>query len=320
MRTRVPWALALSILLTASTAALPDTQPAKPQNPPAAAAAVSALSSLPRAADSVKFGVIGDSGTGARAQYEVAEQLVRAWKEFPLTFVIMLGDNIYGGERPQDFVKKFERPYGPLLEADVKFYAALGNHDDPNQRYYKPFNMEGKRYYTHKHGDVRFFVLDSNYLDQEQVGWLDRELKASGEKWKIAYFHHPLYSSGARHGSEVDLRAQLEPMFMASGVSVVFAGHEHFYERLKPQKGIAYFTSGGAAKLREGNIRTRSEMTAKGFDTDNSFMVVEIAGDQMHFVTIARTGATVDSGVVPRVVRDTPAPARTPSGLEVLQK
>ena len=41
-------------------------------------------------------------------------------------------------------------PYKPLLDAKVAFYAALGNHDDPNQRYYKPFNMGGKRYYTYQ--------------------------------------------------------------------------------------------------------------------------------------------------------------------------
>ena len=80
---------------------------------------------------------------------------------------------------------------------------------------------------------------------------------------------------------------------------MVFAGHEHFYERVKPQHGIAYFTEGGSAKLREGNI-TRTDLTAKGFDTDRSFMVAEIAGDTFYFQAIARTGALVDSGTVQR--------------------
>ena len=47
-------------------------------------------------------------------------------------------------------VRKFEEPYKPLLDADVKFYASLGNHDDPTQRFYKPFNMNGERYYSFK--------------------------------------------------------------------------------------------------------------------------------------------------------------------------
>ena len=80
---------------------------------------------------------------------------------------------------------------------------------------------------------------------------------------------------------------------------MVFAGHEHFYERVKPQRGIAYFTEGGSAKLRKGNI-TRTELTERGFDTDRSFMVVEIAGDELLFQTISRTGELVDSGTVRR--------------------
>jgi hypothetical protein len=82
-------------------------------------------------------------------------------------------------------------------------------------------------------------------------------------------------------------------------VDAVFAGHEHFYERIKPQKGIYYFTSGAAGKLRRGNIR-RGELTAAGFDQDLSFMLIEIDGDRMHFQVIARKGETVDSGVLDR--------------------
>ena len=95
-------------------------------------------------------------------------------------FVIMLGDNIYGSHSPRDFVDKFEKPYQSLLDAGVKFYASLGNHDDPNdERLYKPFNMGGERYYTFRKGAVTFFALDSNYMDPTQLSWLDQNLKNS---------------------------------------------------------------------------------------------------------------------------------------------
>ena len=250
--------------------------------------------------DSVKFLVIGDSGTGDRAQYETGAQMWKAHSIFPYDFAIMLGDNLYGSERPQDFVNKFERPYKAMLDANIAFYAALGNHDDPNQRYYKHFGMGTKRYYTYQKKDVRFFVLDSNYMDKDQQRWLEDELSKSNSKWKIAYFHHPIYSSGGRHGSEVDLRAIIEPLFIKYKLNVVFAGHEHFYERLKPQKGIHYFTAGGSAKLRGGDIIANSSLTAKGFDTEQSFMVVEIDGDVLRFQTISRHGKRVDSGEIHR--------------------
>jgi hypothetical protein len=248
--------------------------------------------------DSVKFLVIGDSGTGDRAQTETAAQMWKAHAIFPYEFAIMLGDNMYGSERPQDYVNKFERPFKPLLDANIPFYASLGNHDDPNQRFYKNFNMGGKRFYAFQKKDVRFFALDSNYMDKDQQRWLEEELSSSRAKWKIAYFHHPIYSSGGRHGSEVDLRMIVEPMFIKYKLSVVFAGHEHFYERLKPQHGIHYFTAGGSAKLRGGDIVANSPLTAKGFDTDQSFMVVEIDGDVLRFQAISRRGRRVDSGEV----------------------
>ena len=265
---------------------------------------------LPLRNGSTRFAVLGDTGTGDSEQNQVAAKVEEYRQKTHFEFAILLGDNIYGSERPQDFVRKFERPYSALLQAGVKFYAALGNHDDPNQRFYKPFNMEGERYYTYQKGPIRFFVLDSNYLDRRQLEWLEAELKKSGSDWKIAYFHHPLYSSGETHGSETDLRALLEPLFLKFGMNVVFAGHEHFYERIKPQKGIFHFTAGGAAKLRRGDI-SKTDMTEVGFDADRSFMVVEVAGDEMHFQTIARTGKIVDSGVLQRQPK--PAPEKVPT-------
>ena len=230
----------------------------------------------------------------------MAALLAEYWRQRKFDFVIMLGDNMYGSQQsPADFERKFETPFKALLDAGVKFYAALGNHDNQEQRFYKPFNMNGERYYTYSKGDVEFFVLDSNYMDPKQRAWLERELSGSRKKWKIAYFHHPLYSSGAAHGSETDLRTLVEPLFIKYGIDVVFAGHEHFYERVKPQNGIAYFTEGGSAKLREGNI-TRTDLTAKGFDADRSFMVVQIVGDQLAFQAISRTAQRVDSGVIER--------------------
>ena len=253
---------------------------------------------LPLKPNSVRFLVIGDSGTGGSEQYETAAQILKWRQKFPFTFAIMLGDNMYGSERPQDFVKKFERPYQPLLDDKVEFNAALGNHDDQNQVFYKPFNLGGKRYRTFKKGDVRFFVLDSNYLDPEQLKWLESELRTAGSDWKIAYFHHPMYTSATR-GPVIELRAALEPMFIKYNLDVVFNGHEHFYERIYPQKGIYHFTEGGSSKLRAGDI-TKTELTAAGFDRDRSFMLVEIAGDELFFQTISRKGMTVDSGVLAR--------------------
>ena len=98
------------------------------------------------------------------------------------------------------------------------------------------------------------------------------------------------------------MRVLFEPLFVKYGVNVVFAGHDHIYERLTPQKGIYHFVEGASGQLRKGDTR-RSAMTAKSFDQDMSFMLVEIDGNRLSFQVVSRTGATVDSGTIERQAR-----------------
>jgi 3',5'-cyclic AMP phosphodiesterase CpdA len=273
----------LFLLLTAGGQLLPAVQDA----------------SLPDRQDSVKFAVIGDTGTGDRSQYEVGQQMAAAHMNFPFDLVIMLGDNMYGRQDAQDFVTKFQQPYAALLRNGVLFRASLGNHDNLENRFYPGFNMGGERYYTYTAKNARFFALDSNQMDPKQLAWIDASLKQSSDDWKICYFHHPLYSDGGRHGSEVDLRVILEPLLVRYGVNVVFSGHDHIYERTKPQKGITYFVNGSSGELRRGDVHP-SALTAAYFDQDQAFTLVEIAGDDMFFQARSRAGRTVDTGVIRR--------------------
>ena len=107
-------------------------------------------------------------------------------------------------------------------------------------------------------------------------------------------------------------RVRVEPLFMKYGMDVVFAGHEHFYERIRPQNGIYYFTVGGAAKLRKGNIRT-GPLTAAGFDTDYSFMLAELGKDAMQFQVLSRSGKRVDGGSFALGPEPKPVTANQPS-------
>jgi predicted phosphodiesterase len=258
---------------------------------------------LPLENKSVRFAVIGDNGTGDQPQYDVAAEMEAYHKIVGFDFVVMMGDNIYGGHTPKDFERKFEDPYKPLLDSGVKFYACLGNHDTSDEIQYKPFNMDGQHYYSFKKGDVQFFVLDSNYMDATQLDWIQQQLSESNAKWKIAYFHHPLYSDGRFHGPDVDLRKLLMPIFEKYGMNVVMSGHDHVYERFKPEDGIYFFLVGNSGELRYHNLRQGSEIMAAGFDTDRTFMMVEISGDKLYFQTVSRAGQTVDSGALARQPR-----------------
>jgi predicted MPP superfamily phosphohydrolase len=300
MLTRVSVTSFLFVLfLAGGSAATASRNPAQAPQPAGALALT-----VPNKEDSLKFAVLGDFGTGNKQQYQLAEQMKLVHDRFPYDMVALVGDNLYGSERPQDFKKKFEDPYKPLLDAGVKFYASLGNHDDPQeQRNYKLFNMDGRRYYSFKPStkqSVRFFALESSYLNPEQIAWFEKELKDSDSDWKIPYFHHPPYSSGERHGSDTQMRQPLEPLFLKYNVSVVLTGHDHFYERTKPQKGIVYFVCGSGGQLRKGNIDKSTGLTAAGNDQDQAFMIAEINGDEMWFNAISREGKVFDSGVITR--------------------
>jgi hypothetical protein len=276
----------------------PGTPPeiVSPDNPP-----------LPGKAGAVKFAVIGDSGRWSQEQVEVARQVATERARFPFDFVIMLGDNNYGDGSPDSFKVRFEDPYQPLLDARVPFYAALGNHDEEigEQWKYPLFNMGGHRYLTFekKAGllpavagtSVRFFVVNTNNLDAGQITWLARETAGSQADWKIAYAHHPLYSTGRYALTTVSRRRTLEPIYVNNGIDVVFSGHEHFYERLVPQNGIVYFVAGASGSVRAGEMQL-SDRVARGYDKDLSFMLVEISGDTLYFQTLNRVGETVDSG------------------------
>jgi hypothetical protein len=262
---------------------------------------------LPNALTSVKFAVIGDSGRGSPEQHQVAGQMIRVRETFKFAFVLMLGDNIYEGPATtEDYRLKFEEPYRELLRSGVRFFASLGNHDDPRQVDYAPFNMDGERYYSFAPPEdpltrlttrVEFFALDSTNLDGVQLRWLDERLEASRAQWKIVFLHHPLYTSGRYRNTARAHRLALEPVFRRHGVSAVFSGHEHIYQRSALQDGIQYFVSGGAGSLRRGDGFTAPDVV-RSYSQDYHFMLVEIENDALHFQAIARSGDTIDAGTL----------------------
>jgi predicted phosphodiesterase len=300
------------LALTLACAAPPSPQ-AQPRTLTPAVRVVAASSlgagtlTLPVKLASVKFAVIGDSGRGTPPQHEVAAQMTRFRDSFSFVFVVMLGDNIYEGPATaDDYRRKFEEPYRALLDAGVKFYAVLGNHDDPRQVDYAPFNMNGERYYsfappvdlvTKIASRVEFFAVDSSNLDRQQLQWLDERLGASTAEWKIVLLHHPLYTSGRYRNASRAHRWALEPLLVKHGVDAVFSGHEHIYQRSELQNGIQYFVSGAAGSLRLGD-GVAAPYIARSYDTDYHFMLIEIDGDDLHFQAISRTGETIDAGTL----------------------
>jgi 3',5'-cyclic AMP phosphodiesterase CpdA len=256
------------------------------------------------AQNKIRLAVIGDWGTGSDDADGIAKQMFNSHRRSPLDLVIAAGDNIYPDGDGRHFNKHFERPFASLIADRVHFHAVLGNHDvergRQDQCQYPLFNMGGKAYYTIKQGDglAEFFMLDSTDFDAPQTAWLQQALSSSTARWKIAVFHHPIYSSGTKHGSNLKLRQILEPMLTRYGVHAVFSGHDHIYERIKPQHNIQYFVTGAGGKTRRGGVKLDSPIRATSFDTDNHFMVIEIDDRQISFQAISEVGRVVDQGAI----------------------
>jgi len=252
----------------------------------------------------IRFAVIGDWGTGNDDADAVAGQMLNSHRRTPFDYVIAAGDNIYPNGNGRYFTEHFERPFAQLLSDRVNFYTVLGNHDVEQGRHdqchYPLFNMGGRNYYTLKQGGglVELFMLDSTDFDAPQAAWLERALSASVSRWKIAVIHHPLYSSGKKHGSDLRLRKQLEPLLTKYKVNAVFSGHDHIYERTRPQRGIQYFVTGAGGKTRRGGVDLASPIRAVSYDDDNHFMLIEVNAQRISFQAISEVGRVVDSGII----------------------
>lgn len=254
--------------------------------------------------DKLRFAVIGDWGDGSDDQAALGKQMLSVYKKSSFDFVLASGDNIYPNGAARHFVKKFEEPFSGLLRNEVKFHTVFGNHDveegRQDQRHYPLFNMDGRHYYNLRRGNglVDIFMLDSTDYDLAQAGWFDNALRTSTAKWKIVVMHHPLYSSGKKHGPNLKLRRKIEPLLSQYKVNVVFAGHDHIYERVKPQHNVHHFVTGAGGKLRRGDMDKKSTITAAGYDKDNHFMLIELDDREIKFKAISETGELIDSGAI----------------------
>ena len=249
----------------------------------------------------VRFGLLGDWGSGDEGEMAIAERMVAAHEARPLDLIIGAGDNIYPNGAAEHFGNNFERPFAELIKRHVPFQTCFGNHDVRSgadaQLRYPLFNMNGQRFRSVPvgGGTAEFFMLDSNDMDGRQVSWLDTAMQKSTAVWKIPVFHHPIYSSGRAHGSDTGLRKLLEPIFVRNGVQVAFSGHDHIYQRVTLQQGVQYFVSGAGGKIREGDIK-RDSLVAFGYDDDSHFMLIDADATTLSFSAINSQGQTIDSG------------------------
>ncbi len=255
-----------------------------------------------------RFAVVADTGSGDIHQYAVGRALARYHQQNPFETVLLAGDNIYTNGEFAKIKEAFAIPYEDLLKRGVKFYACLGNHDVRSENgarevAYPQFNMQGKRYYTHGKGDVKFFVMETNSIVDpnspdraKQLEWLDRELGASKAKWNIVYGHHPIYTDGQYNGAyDSTMLADVAPLLKKHKVKLWIDGHDHNYQRSEPIDGTTYLIcGGGGASL----YKRKSDRSMKIFESAHSFGIVEVYQDQILITGVNSKSDIIDRGLV----------------------
>lgn len=189
--------------------------------------------------------------------------------------VFTAGDNAYLSGTASEFLDCYHPFWGRHLS---RTRPSAGNHDyeTPGASGYFAYFGEragpaGLGYYAYSAGPWHVVVLNSNLsmaTGSPQDEWLRADLTANRTACTLAYWHHPLFSSG-RHGNDarsIDAWRTL----LSFGVDVVVTGHDHMYERFAPQtadavpdpRGIREFVvgTGGAALYDFGSIRANSEV------------------------------------------------------------
>lgn len=200
---------------------------------------------------------------------------------------------------------------------------AVGNHDEAPNTYWQHFKVEhtndhktGGTYYSYDYGNVHFVVLNTNkvndedtsYIDDEQLLWLDEDLKAANEngaKWIIVNMHRGLYTVGKhadndKFAGEKGARKRVGEIFEKYGVSLVFQGHDHCPSVTKPLKegkisenGVVYVTTGAAgSKTYEADKSIMPEEYYELFsymgegerskDTYQNFAVIEVTNQKIN--------------------------------------
>jgi tartrate-resistant acid phosphatase type 5 len=265
--------------------------------------------------NSVRVLAFGDFGSGSTAQRTLASDMLAYHKNSPFDLGITVGDNFYprGLSSPlhRRWQSQWEDLYTPL---GIEFYAILGNHDTSDSA--SPFAqvLRTKRsaswrmpaaYYTFSAGPVQFFAMDTNKgrLNDEQLAWLESELKKSTASWKVVYGHHPFKSDG-EHGDDTYTRkvgALLLPVLKAGGADVYLAGHDHDMQYLKPEGDLNLFVSGGGGKghrdLRPPHHRLwgRSTYGFTVLEAEKEKLSVEFVaagGERLCAIVISKDGET----------------------------
>lgn len=292
-----------------------------------------------KAAGPTRFAVLGDTGWGLLAQFQVAAQ-IRASRP---DFVLHTGDVVYNTYTPFLEDSRFFSVYSDLTRT-TPFFLALGNHDGFTAKTYiqtswvlPTNNITGTEdYYAFEHGEALLIVVWTDaYAGADfrpgspQYAWLERELSTTAKPWKFLFFHHPLQSSSLHIDDDYNLDGVLDNLVLQAtigelatryGAQIIFNSHDHLYERYAPLRGwVNMISGGGGAALYPV---TDYNPTSVRNDVRHHFLRVEVDANQATVSAIDTAGLVFDAMHIRRTwpAREGSIAAWRPIGPELSQQ
>jgi hypothetical protein len=256
-------------------------------------------------AATVKFLGYGDTRSSPQIHDGVAEAMISTFTADPAyrTFTLHSGDLVSDGDLEGDWAEEFFDPQYTNIRgmmANLPLLACIGNHEGSGQLFVKyfPYPYVGGRYWSFDYGPAHVVIVDqltSYSPGSAQLAWLQNDLATSDKPWKFMLFHKPGWSAGGGHANEIPVQEYLQPLCVAYGVSVCFAGHNHYYAHCLVE-GVHHITSGGGgAPLYSPNLSYPYVVAAA---SEYHYCKVEITGDLLSFAAVTPTGQLLDSFTV----------------------
>ena len=202
------------------------------------------------------FWVYGDSRDGPQIQDSIDGDILTSVRENPASqsFVLFSGDIMAVADEASLQSNQFEAKYPSTREMmrTLPMINAMGNHDGTKLfTKYFPYPFKGNYYWSFDYGPVHVALVDQ-YADVSDASpqwlWLKQDLAASTQPWKFILLHEPGWSAGTHPNNEI-VQNIIQKIAVNTGVSVIFAGHNHYYARAEVDGVVHITTGGGGAPL-----------------------------------------------------------------------
>ena len=242
----------------------------------------------PTQSDSVIFAVYGDT----RSQPLKHEKVIAAMTEKfadRIELLIHTGDIVGNGLHFDSWAREFFTPARRILSW-VPVYPVLGNHENNSLYYFDFFNLPGnERWYSFDRGPVHIIFLDSYFSDfapgSKQYQWLRNDLANCRSPWKIVALHTPFFTSGPHGKLKEDgtpgereiagMQTHIQPILDEYDVTMVFSGHDHFYERSTNGNIHYVIAGGGGAPLYGATDDPRQNPYSRKLVSQHHYCIVE---------------------------------------------